>query len=86
MANFTKNSSKAKTNASLIKIVSPTSGKAIAWVNLTDSFAKSVLGKEPSEILKEEAETVLAKLVNVGVVFEVVDLTEEKEVVGVEDF
>ena len=76
MANFTKNSSKSKENASLIKIVSPTSGKTIAWVNLADSFSKAVLGKEPSEVTKQEAETILQKLVKPGISFEVVDLRD----------
>ena len=87
MAKFTTNSQTKKENASLIKMVSPVSGKAIAWVNLTDSFCKATLSLDPADVTADQAQQILDTLVAKNMIkFEVVDLTEEREVVSVENF
>ncbi len=86
MVKFTTNSSNKEKNASLTKIVSPTSGKTIAWVNFADSFANTTMGKSPAEITAVEALNILEKIVARGIQFESTDLTEERPKVAVEDF
>ena len=89
MAKFNSNSSK-QASASLSKIVSTASGRAMCWVNFTDSFAKATGSKDAKAITADEAivhlEVILKMLKEGKAHFESTDLTEERETISADEY